>query len=101
MIAKINGSALHGLQAFPVSVEISVTKGTGYYFAGLVDDTVVKSLDRIKIALLHNGFEMPRTKLVINMAPAGIRKTGTGFDLPIAMGILSVTKQVTHIDKLE
>lgn len=101
MIAKINGSALHGLQAFPVSVEISVTKGTGYYFAGLVDDSVAKSLDRIKIVLLHNGFEMPRTKLVINMAPAGIRKTGTGFDLPIAMGILSVTKQVTDIGKLD
>jgi len=101
MIAKINGCALHGVQAFPVGVEISVTKGTGYYFAGLVDDALEKSLDRIKIALLHNGFDMPRTKLVINMAPAGLRKTGTAFDLPTAIGILSVTRQIADIGKLE
>jgi len=99
MITTIHSSALHGLQAFPVTVEISVSKGTGYYFSGLVDDSLAKSLDRIKIALQHNGFDMPRQKLTINIAPAGIRKTGTSFDLPIAIGILLATKQVTDLGK--
>jgi magnesium chelatase family protein len=101
MLAKINSSALFGVDAFRISVEVSVTKGIGSIITGLPDDAIKESLWRIAIAINNNEFQMPRTKLVINLAPANIRKMGTGFDLPITLGILIATNQVTDLDKLK
>ena len=100
MLAKINSSALFGIDAFRVSVEVSVTKGLGYIITGLPDDGIKESLSRIAIAIHNIDFQMPRTKLVINLAPADVRKTGTAFDLPITLGILLATEQISDIEKL-
>lgn len=100
MLARINSSALLGIDAAPVSVEVSVTRGLGYTITGLPDDAIKESLSRIAIAIQHSGFQMPRTKLVINLAPADMRKYGTAFDLPITLGILLATDQISDLDKL-
>jgi magnesium chelatase family protein len=94
MIARLFGSALHGVEAFPVLVEVSISKGLGYHISGLPDDAVRESLSRIAIAIEHNGYQMPRTKIMINLSPAGYRKTGTSFDLPILLGILIASGQM-------
>ena len=91
MLSKIFSSALLGIDAFRVSVEVSVTRGLGYTITGLPDDAIKESLSRIAIAVQRSGFQMPRTKLVINLAPADTRKYGTAFDLPITLGILLAT----------
>jgi magnesium chelatase family protein len=101
MLAKIYGCAISGIDAFRVTVEVSVTSGIGYTITGLPDDGIKESLSRIAIAITNNGYYMPRTKLVINLAPADVRKSGTAFDLPIALGILLATDQVNDLDKLQ
>jgi magnesium chelatase family protein len=100
MLSKIFSSALLGIDAFRVSVEVSVTRGLGYTITGLPDDAIKESLSRIAIAVQRSGFQMPRTKLVINLAPADTRKYGTAFDLPITLGILLATSQVFDLEKL-
>jgi magnesium chelatase family protein len=100
MIAKLFGSALYGVDAFRVTIEVSVSNGIGYQITGLPDDAIKESLSRIATSITSNGFHMPRTKLVINLAPADVRKTGTAFDLAIAMGILLASGQVNDLDKL-
>ncbi len=101
MIAKINSCSLFGIDAFRVSVEVSVSNGLGYMITGLPDDSIKESLSRIAVAIQNTGFHMPRTKLMINLGPAGIRKVGAGFDLPIALGILLATEQLKDLRKLE
>ena len=101
MLAKIYSAALYGVDAFLVTIEVSVTNGIGYMITGLPDDAIKESLSRIAIAIGNGGYYMPRTKLVINLSPAHIRKTGTAFDLPIALGILMASEQVTDLGKLE
>lgn len=101
MLAKLFGSALHGVDAFRVTIEVSVSNGIGYQITGLPDDAIKESLCRIAIAITDSGYYMPRNKLVINLAPAGVRKIGTGFDLAIAIGILIASEQVSDIGKLK
>jgi magnesium chelatase family protein len=76
MLAKIYGSALHGVDAFRVTIEVSVSNSIGYQITGLPDDAIKESLSRIGIAVTSNGYFMPRNKLVINLAPADVRKMG-------------------------
>jgi len=101
MISKINSAALQGIDAYPVTVETSVSNGMGYQITGLPDDAIRESLTRIGSAITSNGFYMPRTKLVVNLAPADSRKAGTGFDLPMAVGILLASGQLTDFGKLQ
>lgn len=101
MQAKLIGSAIHGVDAFRITIEVSISNGVGYMITGLPDDAIKESLNRIGIALTSNGFCMPRTKLVINLAPAAIRKAGTAFDLPIALGILLASEQLVDLGKLK
>lgn len=75
--------------------------GGSYYIVGLPDNAVKESLQRIESALKDNSYTMPRTKIVVNLAPADIRKTGSAFDLPIAMGILAGSRQVQNPERLE
>ena len=100
MLAKLYGSVLHGVEAFLVTVEVSVTKGIGYQITGLADESVKESLSRIAIALQHNGFQMPRTKLLIHLGPANMRKSGSALDVAIALGILAATGQIENAEKL-
>ena len=100
MLAKLYSGAIYGLDAFRIVIEVSVGNGMGYSITGLADDGIKESLSRIAIAVQQLGFQMPRTKLVINLAPADLRKSGTAFDLPMALGILIASEQVQDIGKL-
>jgi magnesium chelatase family protein len=99
MLAKVFGSALHGVEAFRVTVEVNVTNGLGYTVTGQPDEVVRESLSRAEVAIKGLGLHMKRTKLSVNLSPAHIRKTGAGFDLPIAVGILLASGQL--IDRRE
>src|SRR5580658_5865606 len=94
MLVKLFGSAVYGVEAITITVEVNVTEGLHTYVVGLADSAVKESIQRIESAIKSNGYFMPRTKLVINLAPAGIRKTGSAFDLPIAIGVLAASGQL-------
>jgi len=95
MFIKIHGSSVHGVDAIPITVEVNWTaQGKEYCIVGLPDAAVKESIRRVESALKANKFEMPRTRIVINLAPADIKKSGTAFDLPIAIGILVASEQL-------
>jgi magnesium chelatase family protein len=94
MLVKLFGSAVYGVEAITITIEVNVTEGLHTYVVGLADSAVKESIQRIESAIKSNGYFMPRTKLVINLAPAGIRKTGSAFDLPIALGVLAASGQL-------
>lgn len=98
MLVKTFGSAVYGIDATTISVEVSWTPtGRMYFIVGLPDNAIRESFQRIESAIKSIGFHMPRTKIVVNLAPADIRKSGTAFDLPIAIGILAASGQLdTH-----
>jgi magnesium chelatase family protein len=94
MLVKLFGSAVYGVEAITITIEVNVTEGLHTYVVGLADGAVKESIQRIESAIKSNGYFMPRTKVVINLAPAGIRKTGSAFDLPIALGVLAASGQL-------
>ncbi len=88
-------AVLRGVEAFPVTVEVSVSQGIpGITIVGLADTSVMEARHRIRCALKEHGFEIPRAHITVNLAPSEIRKSGTGFDLPIAVAILACTGQI-------
>jgi magnesium chelatase family protein len=95
MLVKVFSSAVFGIDAFTITIEVSVESGASYYMVGLPDSAVKESWQRIETSLKHNGYKMPRQKIVVNLAPADIRKEGAAYDLPIAVGILSASNQIT------
>ncbi|HNL66035.1 MAG TPA: YifB family Mg chelatase-like AAA ATPase [Ferruginibacter sp.] len=101
MLVKTFGSAVYGVDAVTITVEVSVNnQGKDYFIVGLPDSAVKESLQRVESAIKSNHYFMPRTKLVVNLAPANIKKSGTAFDLPIAIGTLGATEQIGHPEKL-
>jgi magnesium chelatase family protein len=100
MLVKTFGSAVYGVNAITITVEVNVMKGKNYFIVGLPDNAIKESLQRIESALKTNGFLMPRIKLLVNLAPANIRKSGSAFDLPIAIGILAGSGQIKNPDQL-
>ncbi len=96
MLVKTYGSAVYGVDAITITVEVNVMKGRNYFIVGLPDNAIKESLQRIESALKTNGFLMPRIKLLVNLAPANIRKSGSAFDLPIAIGILAGSGQIKN-----
>ena len=101
MLVKTFGSAVYGVEAITITVEVSVNnQGQNYYIVGLPDNAVKESLQRVESAIKSNHYYMPRTKLVVNLAPADIKKTGTAFDLPIAIGTLGATEQIENPERL-
>ncbi len=101
MLVKTYGSAVYGVDAITITVEVNVMKGKNYFIVGLPDNAIKESLQRVESALKTNGFLMPRIKLLVNLAPANIRKSGSAFDLPIAIGILAASGQVKNVDALK
>lgn len=101
MLVKTYGSAVYGVEAINITIEVNVSAGQGYHIVGLPDNAVRESLQRTESAIKTNGFHMPRTKIIVNLAPADIRKTGSAFDLPIAMGILGASEQLFQPDRLK
>jgi magnesium chelatase family protein len=93
MLAKVRASALRGIEATQVIVEVNVSKGIGYHLVGLPDNAVRESNYRIASALTQSGYRIPGKKITINMAPADLRKEGAAYDLCIALGILQATGQ--------
>lgn len=94
MLIKTYGSAVYGIEATTITIEVNISGGTRYYIVGLPDNAVKESLQRIESALSTSGFRMPRQKIVVNLAPADIRKEGSAYDLAIAIGILASSKQI-------
>ena len=94
MVSKTFGSAVHGVDAKTITVEVNVTQGTNFHLSGLPDSAVKESEHRVESALKTAGYYMPRTKVVVNLAPADIRKEGSAYDLPIALAILHASGQI-------
>ena len=94
MLVKTYGSAVQGIDATTVTIEVNDFQGINFHLVGLPDNAVKESQQRIFSAIRTNNLEIPRKKIVINMAPADIRKEGSAYDLPLAMGILSATNQI-------
>ena len=95
MFVKVFGSAVFGIEATTIAVEVNVDKGVGYHLVGLPDNAIKESNYRIAAALQNNGYKIPGKKLTINMAPADMRKEGSAYDLTLALGILSASGQIT------
>ncbi|MGB5203694.1 MAG: YifB family Mg chelatase-like AAA ATPase [Eudoraea sp.] len=94
MLSKVYGSAVFGVEATTIAVEVNVDKGIGYHLVGLPDNAIRESNFRIAAALLNNGYKIPGKKITINMAPADLRKEGSAYDLTLALGILSASGQI-------
>lgn len=94
MIVKTYTAAVNGLVVTPVTVEVSVQPGVLFHFTGLGDKAVHEGRDRIAAALLNSGYKLPTADITVNLAPADLPKEGSGFDLPIAIGILAATGQI-------
>jgi magnesium chelatase family protein len=94
MLVKIPAAALYGICAYPVTVEVNLSPGLGYAIVGLPDSAVKESRERVETAIRNSGFAFPRGKIIINLSPADLRKEGTAYDLPIAVGILAASGQI-------
>jgi len=93
MLVKTYGSAVSGIDAKTITIEVDITRGIKFYLVGLPDNAVKESEQRIRTALKNNGYRVPGKQIVINMAPADIRKEGSAYDLPLAIGILAANKE--------
>lgn len=93
MVTRTFGSAVYGVSASPISIEVNIVKGTHLYMVGLPDSAIKESQHRIESVLKHIGCEMPRQRVIVNLAPADLRKEGAAYDLPIALCILEASKQ--------
>jgi magnesium chelatase family protein len=100
MLKKVFGSAVFGVDATTITVEVNVDKGIGYHLVGLPDNAIKESNYRIAAALQNNGFKIPGKKLIINMSPADLRKEGSAYDMTLAIGILAASNQI-QADKLD
>ena len=94
MLVKIFGSAVFGVEATTITVEVNIDKGIGYHLVGLPDNAIKESSYRISAALNNNAYKLPGKKITINMAPADLRKEGSAYDLTLAIGILSASNQI-------
>ena len=94
MVSKTFGSAVHGVDARTITVEVNVGQGLDFYMTGLPDSAVKESQHRVESSLKSIGYYMPRNRVVVNLAPADIRKEGSAYDLPIALAILKASEQI-------
>lgn len=100
MLGKTNGCAVFGVDASIVSVEANVSSGTQHFIVGLPDNAVKESWSRTESALKHNGYKMPNTRVIVNLAPADVKKEGPFYDLPMALSLLKASSQLES-DNLE
>lgn len=101
MLVKTFGSAVYGVDAITITIETDIVGGIKFIIVGLADNSIKESVERIQSTIKTNGFYFPRTKIIVNMAPADIRKSGTAFDLPIAIGVLGASQQLSEPEKLK
>jgi magnesium chelatase family protein len=101
MFIKTFGSTVYGVEAMTITVEVYWNaQGSHYQIVGLPDNAVKESMHRIESAIKANFYDMPRQRIVVNLAPADVRKSGSAFDLPIAIGVLSASEQIRHCERL-
>ncbi|RAV29290.1 YifB family Mg chelatase-like AAA ATPase [Sinomicrobium soli] len=98
MLVKIFGSAVFGVEATTITIEVNVSLGVGYHLVGLPDNAIRESNYRIASALSANGYKIPGKRITINMAPADMRKEGAAYDLSLAVGILAASGQIKSDD---
>ncbi len=97
MLASLRSAAVFGVEAYPVHVEVDVAFGLPHFsMVGLPDATVRESRDRVRSAIRNSGFEFPHHRITVNLAPADVRKAGSSFDLPIALGLLASSGPLTR-----
>ena len=102
MLIKTFGSAVYGVEAITITIEINwMATGTQTVMVGLPDNAVKESIQRVESSIKTNGYSMPRTRVVVNLAPADIKKSGTAFDLPIAIGLLAANEQIVKYEALK
>jgi magnesium chelatase family protein len=101
MLTKTYGSAVYGVDALTITVEVNIATGIRFYMVGLPDNAVKESHQRISAALKNNGYKIPGKEITVNMAPADIRKEGSAYDLTIAVGILAASEQVSQHELCE
>ncbi|MDE5947588.1 MAG: YifB family Mg chelatase-like AAA ATPase [Prevotella sp.] len=94
MLVKTFSAAVTGLEATVVTVEVSISRGVQFHLTGLADTAVRESRDRIVAAMQNNGYKFPLADITVNMAPADIRKEGSGYDLPLAVAILAADSKI-------
>ena len=96
MLVKTYCAEVMGLEATTITIEVNMTRGVQFHLSGLADTAVKESYDRIRAAISNNGFKPPTADLTINLSPADIRKEGSGYDLPLAIGILAAHGKVSE-----
>ncbi|MBC7384487.1 MAG: YifB family Mg chelatase-like AAA ATPase [Bacteroidia bacterium] len=98
MLIRTFGSAVYGVSAVTITIEVNAIPGNGigYYLVGLPDNAVKESQQRIESAIKYNNYKLPRQKIIVNMAPADIRKEGSAYDLPLAIGYMAATDQINN-----
>ena len=96
MLVKTYSAAVTALEATTITIEVNLTRGTSFHLSGLADTAVKESYDRIRAAIENIGYKSPTADLTINMSPADIRKEGSGYDLPLAIGILAAYSKVSE-----
>ena len=94
MLVKVFGAAVQGVDASIVTVEVNTSRGVKFFLVGLPDAAVKESHERVRAALLNTGYKVPTSQITINMAPADIRKEGSAYDLPIAIGIMAASDMI-------
>ena len=101
MLVKLYSSSVFGITATTITVEVNIDNGLNFYLVGLPDNAVKESQQRIRASFKNNGYHFPGKEITVNLAPADIRKEGSVFDLPIALGILSASNQLnpTHLSE--
>lgn len=95
MLVKVNGAALQGIDAIKIAIETSVEPGFSTTMVGMPDKAVKESIERVQSAITRSALEFPHRKILINMAPADVRKEGAAFDLPLAIGILAADRKIS------
>ena len=94
MLSKTFGSAVYGVNATIITIEVTVGQGMRFFMVGLPDSAVKESEQRVEASLKYFNYRMPRQKVVVNLAPADIRKEGSAYDLPIALCVLQASEQL-------
>lgn len=94
MLIKTFGAAVQGIDAIVITIEVAVSRGYAYTIVGLPDTAIKESNERVRSALRESGFDFPRKSVVVNLAPADVRKEGSAYDLPIAIGVLAASEEI-------
>ncbi len=94
MLIKTFGAAVQGIDAIVITIEVAVSRGYTYSIVGLPDTAIKESNERVRSAMRESGFEFPRRSVVVNLAPADVRKEGSAYDLPIAVGVLTASEEI-------